>query len=162
MDTPMIGEIRLAAFDAIPRGWAACDGQLLPVNEYRSLFEVLGTRFGGDGRRTFALPDLRGRVAIHADGVDYVPGASGGASSHALTVEELPPHAHDLVLSAPEGGGWIIESDVALAHAHASGEATEWTAIRRERVPAAGHENMQPYLGLVFMIALDGHDPAGS
>ncbi|HEX5165069.1 MAG TPA: tail fiber protein, partial [Thermomicrobiales bacterium] len=87
MDDPIAGEIRLAAFDQIPAGWASCDGQLLQIADYRALYDVIGTRYGGDGRRTFALPDLRGRLALHAD-ANFPLGATGGRASHALTVNE--------------------------------------------------------------------------
>lgn len=159
MDEPIAGEIRLAAFDRIPAGWAPCDGQLLSINEYRSLYDVIGTRYGGDGRRTFALPDLRGRVAVHAD-EQFPLGVAGGSARHALTADELPAHRHDLLVAAPQ-------DDTATSNGTAgSGVSTDslidivdWADAGSSK-GAAGHDNMQPYLGLVFMIALVGQSPA--
>jgi microcystin-dependent protein len=158
MDEPIAGEIRLAASDRIPVGWAACDGQMLLIDEHRALFDAIGTRYGGDGRRTFALPDLRGRVALHAD-ASYPLGRKGGTSRHALTVAELPEHRHELLLAtatadgAQTGGAYVALDD--------STEIVEWHGTGATSV-AAGHDNMQPYLGLVFMIALVGQSPARS
>jgi microcystin-dependent protein len=158
MDEPIAGEIRLAASDRIPAGWAACDGQVLPIDEHRALFDVIGNRYGGDGRRTFALPDLRGRVALHAD-ESYPLGSKGGAARHALTVVELPAHRHELLLASATangtqtGGAYVAMGD--------STEIVEWHDTTATGA-AAGHDNMQPYLGLVFMIALVGQSPARS
>ena len=161
MDEPVIGEIRLAAFDRIPVGWASCDGQVLAISEHRALFDVIGARYGGDGRRTFALPDLRGRVALHADG-DYPLGASGGSARHSLTIAELPAHHHELLLAAPvtssSGTSDGIGSYVASGLLE---DAAEWAGADSAGI-GSGHDNMQPYLGLVFMIALVGQSPARS
>ena len=156
MDEPIAGEIRLAASDRIPVGWAACDGQVLPIDEHRALYEIIGTRYGGDGRRTFGLPDLRGRVALHAD-ASYPLGRKGGTSRHALTVAELPEHRHELLLATGDGtqtGGAYVALDD-------SAEIVEWHGPAATGA-AAAHDNMQPYLGLVFMIALVGQSPARS
>ena len=156
MNEPIIGEIRLAAFDWIPDGWAVCDGQVLSINEHRALFDAIGNRFGGDGRRTFALPDLRGRVAVHAD-AGFPLGTRGGSARHALSVNELPAHSHDVLLSPVAEG----ESDAAGSHV-AIGERdgiVEWSGTTATGT-ASGHDNMQPYLGLLFMIAIVGQSPA--
>src|SRR5690606_27622905 len=92
MADPMVGEIRLLAGSEVPPGWAACDGQVLPIREHRELYAVLGTTYGGDGRTTFALPDLRGRTPVHPDGATFRAGAAGGEKQHALTASELPGH----------------------------------------------------------------------
>ena len=158
MDEPIAGEIRLAASDRIPAGWAACDGQLLSINEHRALYDVIGTRYGGDGRRTFALPDLRGRVALHAN-ESYPLGRKGGTSRHALTIGELPEHHHELLLvpatasGDQKAGGYAVVDD--------STDIVEWHGTEATGT-ATGHDNMQPYLGLVFMIALVGQSPARS
>jgi microcystin-dependent protein len=152
MDEPIVGEIRLAAFDRIPAGWAACDGQLLSIDEHRALFDVIGARYGGDGRRTFALPDMRGRVAIHADGA-YPLGKSGGTSRHALKAAELPAHSHELRVPAT-----VADSGGAALAVDGYDEVVEWRSPVTTRA-ANGHDNMQPYLGLVFMIALTGQSP---
>ncbi|HMM41942.1 MAG TPA: tail fiber protein [Thermomicrobiales bacterium] len=154
MDDIIIGEVRLAGFEGIPEGWAACDGQALAIDEHRALFDVIGTTYGGDGRKTFALPDLRGRVAVHADGDAFRLGAAGGADRHALASGELPEHQHELLLATPatngsagDGVSYLTDGPVA--------EVT-WTVERQPTTRGAGHDNMQPYLGLTFMIALGG------
>lgn len=103
MAEPFLGEIRLFGFTFAPQGWAFCDGQLLPIVQNQALFSLLGTTYGGNGSTTFALPDLRGRVAIHRS--DSFPiGLSGGEVTHTLTVAEMPTHTHQALgsLSAPE------------------------------------------------------------
>jgi microcystin-dependent protein len=159
MDEPIAGEIRLAASDRIPSGWAACDGQVLSISEHRALYEVIGNRYGGDGRRTFALPDLRGRVAIHAD-ESYPLGRKGGTARHALTVAELPEHRHELLLTPATANG--TQSGGAYVALDDSTDIVEWHGTAASGAAAAGHDNMQPYLGLVFMIALVGQSPARS
>jgi microcystin-dependent protein len=158
MDEPIAGEIRLAASDRVPAGWAACDGQLLPIDEHRALFDVIGNLYGGDGRRTFALPDMRGRVALHAD-ESYPLGRKGGTSRHALTVGELPEHRHELLLATATADG--TQAGGAYVALDDSTEIVEWHSTGATGA-AAGHDNMQPYLGLVFMIALVGQSPARS
>ena len=158
MEEPIAGEIRLVASDRIPAGWVACDGQLLSIDEYRTLFDVIGNRYGGDGRRTFALPDLRGRVALHAN-ESYPLGRKGGTSRHALTIGELPEHHHDLLLApATADGDQTAGAYVTVDH---STDIVEWYGTEATGA-ATGHDNMQPYLGLVFMIALVGQSPARS
>ena len=104
---PLIGEIRLFAGNFAPRGWALCDGQLLAINQRQALFSILGTMYGGDGRTTFGLPDLRGRVPVHAgEGPGLTKrslGQKGGAETHVLTVHEMPSHAHQAMGSADPG-----------------------------------------------------------
>jgi microcystin-dependent protein len=148
----IVGEIRLAGFETVPDGWASCDGQLLSIREYPELFAAIGTTYGGNGRTTFALPDLRGRVALHASEDSYALGTSGGASRHALTLDELPAHQHELTMaaSAPSAGTGGAHTPVVTSVA---GELLHPTAGNAP-VTGAGHDNMQPYLGLVFMIAL--------
>jgi microcystin-dependent protein len=159
MDEPIIGEIRLSACDRIPAGWASCDGQILSISEHRALFDVIGNRYGGDGRRTFALPDLRGRVAIHADDQAYPLGASGGSARHTLTVEELPAHSHDLFATAVNGTGYIVANEAgSQVSADVVDGVVELSAAGAFGV-ATHHENMQPYLGVMFVIALVGHSP---
>ncbi|HET8898975.1 MAG TPA: tail fiber protein, partial [Rhodanobacteraceae bacterium] len=101
MAEPFIGEIRVFSFSFAPKGWALCNGQLLPINQNQALFSLLGTSFGGDGRVNFALPDYRGRVPLHAGQGRYL-GERGGESSHSLSVMELPQHLHSLhAVAAP-------------------------------------------------------------
>ncbi len=152
MDDTIVGEIRLAGFEEIPDGWAACDGQLLSIHEYRALFDIIGTTYGGDGRKTFALPDLRGRVAVHADGAAFPLGAAGGAARHALATAELPAHQHELALAAPASGGTAGDGASYLTDGPVAEVA--WTVEYSPATRDAGHDNMQPYLGVMFMIAL--------
>jgi len=152
VDNIIIGEVRLAGFDGVPDGWAACDGQRLPIAEYRALFAVIGTTYGGDGRTTFALPDLRGRVAIHNDSAGLALGASGGAERHALALAELPAHQHELLLAPPAADG--VGSEAVSYLTDSAVTEIGWTDAHLTAASAAGHDNMQPYLGLIFMIAL--------
>ena len=93
MGEPFIGEVRLVSFTFPPKGWAFCNGQLLPINQNQPLFALLGTTYGGNGQTNFALPDLRGRTPIHLDG-GHTLGQSGGEQAHTLTIAELPTHTH--------------------------------------------------------------------
>src|SRR5690242_6996451 len=95
MGTPYLSEIRLMSFSFPPKGWALCDGQLLPINQNQALFSLLGTTYGGDGRVNFGLPDLRGRAPVH-EGSGVTLGERGGQASHTLTLAELPQHGHTL------------------------------------------------------------------
>lgn len=93
MLTPFLSEIRIASFNYAPKGWALCNGQLLPINQNQALFSLLGTTYGGDGRINFALPNLQGRVPVH-QGSGFVLGQTGGETSHTLIISELPQHTH--------------------------------------------------------------------
>ena len=152
MDEIIVGEIRLAGFEDIPDGWTACDGQLLKIRDHRALFDVIGTTYGGDGRTTFALPDLRGRVAVHPDGAQFALGTAGGEERHALSVAELPGHHHELTLAIPATNG--AGGDGASYLSDRPVTAVSWTTTRDAATRGEGHDNMQPYLGLTFMIAL--------
>jgi Phage Tail Collar Domain len=93
MSEPFLGELRMMAFNFAPKGWAPCNGQLLPINQNQALFSLLGTMYGGDGRVNFALPDLRGRVPLHVR-AGWTQGQRGGEESHTLSMQEMPAHAH--------------------------------------------------------------------
>src|SRR3989454_7843328 len=93
MSNPFLSEIKIMSFVYAPKGWAQCNGQLLPINQNQALFSLLGTMYGGNGQTTFALPDLRGRVAFHMDG-NFFEGQSGGEEAHTLTISEMPTHTH--------------------------------------------------------------------
>lgn len=150
MAQPMVGEIRMLAGNKPPPGWACCDGQLLPIHEYKDLYAVIGTRYGGDGRTTFALPDLRDRTPVHSDGGSYRVGQQGGESGHVLTPAELPGHAH--------GNLELLR----VAESAPSGASTGSVMVEPAD-PATGtkpHDNLQPYLSVTFVIALHGASPA--
>jgi microcystin-dependent protein len=163
MAEPFLSEIRLTSFSFAPRGWALCNGQLLPINQNQALFSLLGTTFGGDGRVNFALPDLRGRTPVHVgDGTTL--GQRGGEEAHTLTLAELPAHAH---LSGT--GDQATSSDpagAALASKPRRGTAIyapSSNAVANGAAAAGGgqaHLNMQPYLVLSFVIALQGIFPS--
>src|SRR5205085_3430055 len=104
MAEPFLSEIRIMSFVFPPKGWALCDGQLLPINQNQALFSLLGTTFGGDGRVNFALPDLRGRVPIHV-GSGHTLGERGGEQAHTLSIAEIPTHTHTLLASNNAGTG---------------------------------------------------------
>jgi len=165
----LIGEVRLFAGGSVPRGWAACDGQLLSTREHTPLYAILGTLYGGDGQSTFALPDLRGRVPLHeGHGHGLSPRAlaeSGGNARVMLTQSELPMHSHVARCAAgstqgdPEGALWAGSGQNENAYA----PATDNTLMSPRCVEFVGgntaHDNMQPYLGLNYILALDGAFP---
>lgn len=163
MGTPYLSEIRVMSFDFPPRGWAACDGQLLPISQNQPLFALLGTTYGGDGRTTFALPDLRGRAPIHF-GNGFGLGQNGGESSHTLTALEQPLHTHiaqgtTTDADAPTPGGNLLG-----AANDTYGPAANLTTLDPSSVTSVGgsqpHENAQPYMALEFCIALQGIFPS--
>lgn len=169
MAEPFLSEIRLTSFVFAPRGWAQCNGQLLPINQNQALFSLLGTTFGGDGRVNFALPDLRGRAPIHVGG-GHTLGERGGEQSHTLTTAELPLHQHGVRASTdfvntdnPAGALPGAKPRGGLNLYGTAGSAN--VALRTESVTTApggsqAHTNMQPFLTLNFVIALQGIFPS--
>jgi microcystin-dependent protein len=165
MAEPFLSEIRLMSFVFAPKGWALCNGQLLPINQNQGLFSLLGTTFGGDGRVNFALPDLRGRVPIHV-GSGHTLGERGGEQAHTLSIAELPQHAHVLQATSTAGtaliptGNLLATSNVPAYHLP-DGNAV---AMAPESVANVGgsqaHLNMQPFLTLSFCVALQGIFPS--
>jgi microcystin-dependent protein len=164
MAEPFLAEIRLMSFEFAPKGWAQCNGQLLPINQNQALFSLLGTTFGGDGRVNFALPDLRGRVPIHV-GAGHTLGERGGEQAHTLSISELPSHAH-LVQATGATGTTPVPTGNVLADSpsqlYAPPGAT--TMLDSSSVTNTGgtqaHLNMQPFLTLNFCIALQGIFPS--
>ena len=162
MTTPFISQIKIFAFPFAPRGWAPCDGRLLPINQYQALFSLIGTYYGGDGRTNFALPDLRGRSPIGA-GQQYALGARGGEEKHALTSAELPAHTHSAgaasapgTVTSPADQSWASGASPRYAG------ATDTTLASQAIQPAGGsvpHDNEPPYLVLNFCMALQGDFP---
>ena len=164
---PFLGEIRLVPFTFAPRGWAFCEGQLLPINQNQALFALLGTNFGGNGKTTFALPDLRGRVPVGAglaaSGSAYTVGAAGGQESTKLTVTQLPPHAHQVRASSRTTGKSPANAVPAAGGSYSTTHNVTMAADMLARVGGGrAHDNRQPYLTLNWIIALQGIFPSPS
>lgn len=166
MAEPFLSEIRLMSFVFPPKGWALCDGQLLPINQNQALFSLLGTTFGGDGRVNFALPDLRARVPIHV-GSGHTLGERGGEQAHTLSIAELPQHAHSWNAKASPATSGTPDATSMLAAStgdNAWGPATNLGAMSPGTIQNTGgsqaHQNMQPFLVLSFCIALQGIFPS--
>jgi len=171
---PFIGQIQMVGFNFAPRGWALCDGQILSISQHTALFSLLGTTYGGDGRSTFALPDLRGRVAIHpgtGPGLsNYRWGQRGGTETVTLTTNQMPSHSHSAVLRGKDDrGDATTPTDNSLA-------SKSRTKIYSSEAPdvdlqagsvtignnggGQAHENRMPYLSVYHTIALTGIFPS--
>ena len=165
MAEPFLSEIRIMSFQFAPRGWALCNGQLLPINQNQALFSLLGTTFGGDGRVNFALPDLRARAPIHV-GSDHTLGERGGEQAHTLSIAELPTHTHVANASSNAATTDTPGPGVVLANAGLDvyRAPTALAAMEPGIVANVGgsqaHLNMQPFLTLNFCIALQGIFPS--
>jgi microcystin-dependent protein len=166
MSEPFIAELRLMSFGFAPKGWAQCNGQLMPINQNQPLFSLLGTAFGGDGRVNFALPDLRGRVPVHFHG-SYIIGQQGGEERHTLTQAEMPAHIHALNATTVAANN-IVPVGNMVATAAATDPLystfTNTTPAGPSSISPTGqsqsHENRQPYLVLNYCIALQGIFPS--
>jgi microcystin-dependent protein len=161
-----LGEIRLVAFDFAPQGWALCEGQLLPINQNQALFSLLGTYYGGDGKATFALPDMRGRVPLgcgqSSTGSLYAIGSSGGEESVQLAVGQLPSHAHPVrANSGPSTTKEPAGAFPAKGGAYATAQNAKMNTVMLGKTGGGqAHENRQPYLTLNYIIAVTGIFPA--
>ncbi len=167
MSDPYIGEIKLISFTYPPKGWAFCNGQLLPINQNQALFSILGTMYGGDGRVNFALPNMQGRMPVHqgSNQGGYIVGQAAGEAAHTLTVNEMPAHVHPAVAqstasnpgASPAGAIWATAPSAAFA-------AAPNASMNPAAVANAGgnqpHPNQPPYLVLNFAIALVGIFPS--
>jgi microcystin-dependent protein len=166
MAQPYVGEIRMFAGNFAPVGWMLCEGQLLPISEYETLFNLIGTTYGGDGQSTFALPDMRGRLPIHI-GNGYTLAETGGVEEVTLTASQIPAHSHPLLASGDTGttgnpaGAYLASTAV--------GQKIYSTAIPTMVLPptmmsstggSQPHSNFQPYLCINFIISLFGIFPS--
>jgi microcystin-dependent protein len=164
MAEPFLGEIRLMSFNFPPKGWALCNGQLLPINQNQPLFALLGTYYGGDGRVNFALPNFQGRVGIHQGG-GYTMGQQGGEYTHTLSQNEIPQHIHFVNANSAANGGNAVPTGRFLGGANHSDKApTNLFAINPKTIGNTGgsqaHENRAPSSVISFCIALQGIFPS--
>lgn len=168
MSEPFLAEVRMVGFNFAPRGWAFCDGQILPINQNQSLYSLLGTTYGGDGRTSFALPDMRGRTPLHVGrsegGAEHREGQKSGEETHTLQANEMPNHEHTLRASS-------LDANQSSPNGHypARSLATEPYRDATSLVSMANpynvgggqaHNNMMPYLAVNFCIALQGLFPS--
>ena len=167
--TPFLAEIRIMAFNFPPKGWALCNGSLLPINQNQPLFALLGTMYGGNGQTNFALPDFRGRVPMHQGG-GFTVGQAGGETAHTVTVNELPTHTH-VANGTQASGNQNIPQGFLLANANLNAyRQIDGGSPAQPIVPGSlssvggsqAHNNMSPYLVLNFCIALQGIFPSQS
>lgn len=162
MAEPFLAEIRIVSFNFPPKGWALCNGQFLPINQNQGLFSLLGTTYGGDGRVNFALPDFRGRAPIHM-GNGFTQGQRGGEEAHTLNISEMPAHNHQVNATSGVPNAGLPNGNIFAANAGAYSSAFN-VAMAPGTVSNAGgsqaHTNMQPYLVLNFIIALQGIFPS--
>jgi microcystin-dependent protein len=164
---PFLGEIRAVAFPFAPSGWALCDGKSLGVLQHNALFKLIGTTYGGNGTTTFKLPDLRGRVPVHA-GLGRARGQSGGVESVKLTISQMPAHTHTMQGSTAQAASNNVTANVP-ATLLAAGDASAYGTLAPFRPLSSGaltmvgdnlaHENRQPFLAVNFVISLFGPVP---
>ena len=171
MSEPFLSEIRIMSFNYPPKGWAMCNGQLLPINQNQPLFALLGTTYGGNGQTNFALPDMRGNVPIH-EGSGHTLGEKGGEQNHTLTMSELPTHVHDFssntcvqsasanaTVAPPTNNYWANHGKTTYSTGGVNTAAMSPQAVGNFG-GSQPHTNMQPYLVLNFCIALQGIFPS--
>ena len=167
MAEPFLSEIRIMSFGFAPKGWALCNGQLLPINQNQALFSLLGTTYGGDGRVNFALPNLQGNVPIHV-GNGHTLGEKGGEQAHTLSIAELPTHTHvasgTSTSTDPNGTniptGNLLASGPGEIYAAAGSLVAMGATTIGNTGGSQAHLNMQPFLTLSFCIALQGIFPS--
>jgi microcystin-dependent protein len=164
MADPFVAEIRMFGFNFAPTGWAQCNGQLLPLSQNTALFSLLGTTYGGDGKSTFALPDLESSVPIHPNNNQYPLGAQGGSPFITLLTSEIPLHTHNFFASEE-----VINETSPANFFYGAGETryavpNQITQMAPEALAVAGgslpHNNLMPYLVVNFCIAMQGVFPA--
>ncbi len=168
MAQPYVGEIRIFAGNFAPAGWMFCEGQLLPISEYETLFNLIGTTYGGDGQSTFALPDMRGRIPLHF-GNSYTLAETGGVEEVTLTSSQIPAHSHAFLASQDGGsqpnagsGGYLLASSN-VVKVYAAGTTTTANFDAQSVLSTGGsqpHTNFQPYLCVNFIISMFGIFPS--
>jgi microcystin-dependent protein len=163
MAEPFLSEIRIMSFNFAPKGWAMCNGQLLPINQNQALFSLLGTTYGGDGRVNFALPDLRSRAPIHM-GSGFTLGEKGGEQAHTLSIAELPTHTHVANGTSTNGNTPVPTGNLLGQALNAYRAPDNFVSLNPTTIANTGgsqaHLNMQPFLVLTFCIALQGIFPS--
>lgn len=168
MAQPYVGEVRMFAGNFAPAGWMFCEGQLLPISENETLFQLIGTTYGGDGESTFALPDLRGRVPVH-QGNGFILAETGGAEEITLTVNQIAAHSHPMLATLNAGSGTVPSTNVVTALAplvtqSPYGSDNPQGPLHASAVTSVGgsqpHTNFQPYLCINFIISLFGIFPS--
>jgi microcystin-dependent protein len=165
MAQPYVGEIRMFGGNFAPAGWMFCNGQLLPISENETLFQLIGTTYGGDGESTFALPNLQGRVPVH-QGNGYILAETGGSESVTLTIQQIPVHNHAVVCSTVQAQNPQPKDSILAQGPTVQAYITDTPAgpiSPKSIVPIGGsqpHENMQPYLCVSFIISLFGIFPS--
>ena len=170
MGQPFIGQLKLFGGNFAPAGWATCDGQLMAISENDTLFNLIGTTFGGDGQETFAMPNLAGRISVHQgsdpSGINYIIGELGGVSSVTLTGNQIPVHSHPLVAGTNNGtinnpGNAFLAGGQSIYESSTPNQAMNAGALLTQG-GSQPHENMQPYLALTWIISLYGIYPTQS
>ena len=165
MAQPYVGEIRMFGGNFAPAGWMFCEGQLLPISENETLFQLIGTTYGGDGQETFALPDLRGRIPIH-QGNGFILAETGGAEEITLTVNQIPAHNHaflgstNIATQSTPGNNVLAQSTIAQMY---YADVADTSLAANSIGPVGGsqpHTNFQPYLCVDFIISLFGIFPS--
>ena len=172
MSQPYVGEIRMFAGNFAPAGWMFCEGQLLPISEYETLFNLIGTTYGGDGQSTFALPDLQSRVPVHA-GNGFSQAQTGGTETVTLSTAQIPAHSHSVQVAGPgnantPAGNVVLssqgEGSGKTAPAYAAVNAATQLALAPQTIAPDGgsqpHDNMIPYLAVNFILSLFGVFPS--
>ncbi len=167
MSQPFVGEIRMFAGSFAPAGWMFCDGQLLPISEYETLFNLIGTTYGGDGQETFALPDLRSRIPIHAgtyQGTTFNLGEQSGTESVTLTTNQIPTHTHSMqaynaVANTPNPGGNLLGLSSQVNMFFGDPPSVPMKPAISSIGGSQPHENMMPYLCVSYIISLFGIFP---
>jgi microcystin-dependent protein len=178
MAQPFVGELRMFGGSFAPAGWMMCDGQLLPISEYDTLFNLIGTTYGGDGQSTFGLPDLRGRLPLHmgtgSSGTNYQLASTGGVETVMLTQNQIPNHTHPIIADnnhattgAPDNAYYAAAAPNAIfsvPNDPNNPSAPNYQNFKAQILPVQGgsqpHENLQPFLAVTFIISLFGLYPS--